>query len=217
MSTNHCTRTSCWWVHTCAPHLVFVHLTNWHFSLHLPTFQLRGICAVDNFQRFRFGSHPTSSQEIVKQESTFTFIFTLPTIYKVDGTARYLESFWPVTDNDAILTLYLIHILSLTLSTFYRAPIYRFIHPSIHWYIDRSITPSIDQSINPSINPSINQLIHRTIDTSIHRSIHQSIERLINPSINPSINQFIHRTIDTSIHWSIHRSINQSIGQYIDR
>ena len=73
MSTNHCARTSCWWVRVCAPHLWFVHLPNWHFSLHLPPLQRPGICTVDNFQRLRFGSLPTSSQERVKQKSTFTF------------------------------------------------------------------------------------------------------------------------------------------------
>ena len=38
MSTNHCARTSCLWVRACAPHLWFVHLPNWYFSLHLPQF-----------------------------------------------------------------------------------------------------------------------------------------------------------------------------------
>ena len=116
VSTNHCARTSCWWVRACAPHFWFVHLPNWHFSLRLPPLQRPGICAVENFQRFRFGSHPTSSQERVKQESTFTFTFTLRTIYKVNGTARYLGRCWPATDNDVILNLYLIQTLSLTLS-----------------------------------------------------------------------------------------------------
>ena len=60
-------------------------------------------CAVDYFQRLRFFnsrllekftgkpkivSHPTSSQEILKHKSTFTF--TLRTIYEVNGTAQYL-------------------------------------------------------------------------------------------------------------------------------
>ena len=42
------------------------------------------------------------------------------TVYEVNGTARYLKSCSPATDNDAILTLYLIHTLSLTISAFYR-------------------------------------------------------------------------------------------------
>ena len=83
ISTKHCARTSCWWVCACAPHLWFVHLPNWHFSLHLSPLQHPSICAVDNFQRFRFGSLPTNSQERVKQESTFTFTFTLWTIYDI--------------------------------------------------------------------------------------------------------------------------------------
>ena len=116
MSKNHCARTSCWWVRTCAPHLWFLHLPNWHFSLHLTPLQRPSICAVDNFQRFRFFSLPKSSQERVKQESTFTFTFTLRTIYEVNGTARYLKRCWTATNNDAIFTLYLIHTLSLTLS-----------------------------------------------------------------------------------------------------
>ena len=49
------------------------------------------MCAVDNFQRLRFGSLPTSSQESVKHKSTFMFTFTLCTIYEVNGTAtRFL-------------------------------------------------------------------------------------------------------------------------------
>ena len=62
MSKNHYARTSCWWVRACAPHLWFVQLPNWSFSLHLPPLQRPGMCAVDNFQRLIFGSLPTSSQ-----------------------------------------------------------------------------------------------------------------------------------------------------------
>ena len=80
MSKNDCAITR---VHACVPHLWFLHLPNLHFSLHLPLLQRPGICAVDNFQRFRFGSLPTSSQERIKQESTFTFTFTLRTIYDI--------------------------------------------------------------------------------------------------------------------------------------
>ena len=39
MSTNHYARTHFWWVRACAPHLWLVHLSNWHFSLHLPPLQ----------------------------------------------------------------------------------------------------------------------------------------------------------------------------------
>ena len=166
MSTNHCARTSCWWVRACAPHLWFMHLQNWHFSLHLPTLQRPGICVVDNFQRFRFGSLLTSSPERVKQESTFTFTFTLRTIYEFNGTSRDLERCWPATDNDAILTLYLIHTLSLTLSAFYRVP-----NQLIHWTIDPSIHRSIHRSINRSIVQSIDWSIHQSINPSIHRFI----------------------------------------------
>ena len=178
MSKNHCARKSCWRVCACAPHLWFVHPPNWHFSLHLPPLQSPGICTVDNFQRFRFGSLPKSSQERVKQESpfTFTFKFTLRTIYEVNGRAWYIERCWTSTNNDAILTLYLIHTLSLTLSAFYRAP-----------------NQLIHRSIDPSIHPSIHHSIDLSIDRSIDQSIHQFIEISINPlnwSINPSIHWF---------------------------
>ena len=103
MSTNHCARTSFWWVCPCAPHLWFVHLPNWKLSLHLPPLQLPGISVVENFQRLIFGSLPTSSQESVKHKPTFTFTFTLRIIYKVNGTSQYLERCWPATDNDAVL------------------------------------------------------------------------------------------------------------------
>ena len=37
------------WVRACAPHLWFVHLPNWHFSLHLPPLQGPGMWVVYNF------------------------------------------------------------------------------------------------------------------------------------------------------------------------
>ena len=222
MSTNHCARTSCWWVRACAPHLWFVHLLNWHFSLHLPPLQHPSICTVDNLQRLRFGSLPKSSQERVKHESTFTFTFTLRTIYEVNGTARYIERWWPATDNDAILTLYLIHTLSLTLSAFYRASnqlIHLTIEQSNHWSIDSSINTLIDQSIHQSIHQLIDPSIHRYINPSIHQSkdtsIHRSFVRSIHPSIDPSIHPLIIQSIYPSIDWSIHRSINKCIDRYI--
>ena len=140
ISTNHCERTYCWWVLACAPHLWFVHLPNWHFSLHLPPLQRPGICAVDNLQRFIFGSLPTSSQERVIQESTFTFTFTLCTIYEVNGTARYLEKCSSLSISHT-LTLY----LSLPCTG---PPINWSIEPSIHRSIHRSINRSIGQSID---------------------------------------------------------------------
>ena len=154
MSTNHCARTSCWWVLACAPHLRFVHLPNWNFSLHLPPLWRPRICVVDHFQRFIFSSLPTSPTEIVKQESTFTFKFTLRAIYEVNGTAQYLKRCWPTTDNDAILALYLIYTHYLTLSEFYR-----YFNQLIH------------QTIDPSIHWSINPLMHWSIHWSINRSI----------------------------------------------
>ena len=109
MLTNHCGRTSFWWVWACAPHLWFVHLPNWHFSLHLPSPHRPGMCAVENFQRLIFGSLLTSSQESLKHKSMFTFTFTLRTIYEVNVTTRYFERRWPSTNNDAILAALLQH------------------------------------------------------------------------------------------------------------
>ena len=54
-------------------------------------------------------SLPASSQENVKQKSTFTFTFTLHTIYEVNDIDQYLERCWPNTDNDAILAVFLHH------------------------------------------------------------------------------------------------------------
>ena len=83
-----------------------------------------GMCAVDNLQRLRFDNSQspdkftgkpkivslrTSSQESVKHTSTFTFTFTLRTIYKVNGTARYIKRCWPATNNGAILSVLLQH------------------------------------------------------------------------------------------------------------
>ena len=103
MSTNHCERKYFWWFRACAPHLWFMHLPNWHFSLLLSPLQRPGMCTLDNFQCLIFGSLPTSSHESLKHKSTFTFTFTLHTIYEVNGTARYLKRCWPTRDNDAIL------------------------------------------------------------------------------------------------------------------
>ena len=215
ISTNHFARASCWWVCSCAPHLWFVHLPNWHFSLHLPPLQRPDICTVDNFQRFRLFSLPTSSQEISKQESTFTFTFILQTIYEVNGTAQYLERCWPATNNDAILTLYLIHNLSLTLSCLLQASnklIHRTIEPSIHWSIHRSNNRTISQSIEWSIHQSFDPLIHRSFDQSIHPAIHPLIHPSSMQSIYPLINLSIDRSIDPSIDQCIDRSIYSSIN-----
>ena len=118
MSKNQCASTSCWWVCACETYLWFVHLPNWHFSLHLTPLQRPGICAVKIFQHFRFGSLPISSQEWVIQKSLFSFKLIFRTINEVNGTVQYLERCWYATNNDAIRTLYLIHTLSLTLSHF---------------------------------------------------------------------------------------------------
>ena len=228
MSTNHCARTSCWWFLACAPHLWFVHLPNWHFSLHLPHLQRPDICVVENFQRFRSGILPTSSQERVKQKSMLTFTFTFLTIYEVNGTAWYLVRCLPATDYYAILTLYIIHTLSLTLSALYRAstypvsimshgklycgadvlplapPLIRLLlfWPPTPWF-DTCLLRKMrhDSSLHPSTYPFIDPLIYPWIHPSIHRSIHQSVDRYIHPSIYPSIHQ------------SIDRSTNQSINQ----
>ena len=109
MSTNHFARTYVWWVCDCAPHPWFVHLPYWHFSLHLPPLQLPGMYAVENFQRLIFGSLPTSSQERLKHKSTFTFTFTLRTIYKVKDTSQYIEICWTATDNNTTLAVLLQH------------------------------------------------------------------------------------------------------------
>ena len=79
-----------------------------------------GMCAVDNFQRLRFGNSRSpdnfagkpkivSSQESLKQKSMFAFTFTLRIIYDVNGTSLYLERCSPATDNDAIIAVLLQH------------------------------------------------------------------------------------------------------------
>ena len=83
-----------------------------------------GMCAVENFQHLIFGNSKSTknftgkpklvsllktSHERVKHKWTFTFKFTLRTIYEVNGTAWYLERCWPATDNGAILVTLLHH------------------------------------------------------------------------------------------------------------
>ena len=228
MSTNHCARTYFWWVCACAPHLWFVHLPNWHFSLHLPPLQRPGMCAVYNSERLRFCGLPKSSQESVKHKSTFTFTFTLRTIYEENDTATWVlgvVSFNCVSSN---LPPFPPNRPYPSLSLFVRGSLNSFSSHfsfiwSIHPLMDWSIHPPIIQSVYPLIDPSIDRSIHRSIDQCIDRSIHQSIEpsihryidQFINPSIlssiNPSINWSIYPSINTSIDQSIHRSIHQSI------
>ena len=125
----------------------------------------------------------------------FTFTFTLLTIYEVNGTAQYLEICWPPTNNDAILTLYLIHTLSLTISAFYRASTSPVSIVPIH--------PSIVHSINLSIDRYIHRSMHWSIDPSIHQSIHPSIHQLI---------QLIHQSIDPLVPHFVILIVNKLIA-----
>ena len=185
MSTNHCARTSCLWVRTCAPHLWFVHLPNWHFSLHLPPLQRPGMCAVYNFERgrLRFCSLLTSSQKSVKHKSTFTFTFTLRTIYKVNETATW--DFGVVFFNrvSAHLPPFPPHCPHPSLFLFVRGSLNSF---SSHFSFIWSIHPSMDRSIDPSIHPSIIQSIYPLINLSIDRSIDPSIDQCIDRSFKVS-------------------------------
>ena len=149
MSKNH---SGIMWVCACAPHLWFVPLPNWHFSLQLPLLQHPCIWAVDNFQRFRFG-----------RINLYDYIYIANHLW-------YLKRFWTTTDNDEIITLYLIHTLSIVLSAFYRAS---------NQLIHRNIEPSNHQTIKPSIHRSIDQYIDSSIDPSILRSIHQLIVTIL--------------------------------------
>ena len=224
MSKNHCARTYFWWVYACAPHLWFVHLPNWHFSLHLLPLQRPGMRAVYNFERLRFCSLPTSSQESVNYKSTFTFTFTLRTIYEINDTATWvlgvvffnhvsshLPPSPPHTPHPSLslvvwgslnsLSSHFLLIWSILPSMDWSIDpsIHQSFNRSIHWSIYQSIDPSInalkDQSINPSNHPSIDTLINSSIHQYYHPSIHQSID----PSISTSINQLIHRSIHQSI------------------
>ena len=182
MSTNHCGRTYFWWVRACAPHLWFVHLPNWHFSLHLPPLQRPGMCTVYNFEHLRFCSLLTSSQESVKHKSTFTFTLTLRTIYEVNDTdtcvlgvvffnrvSYHLPQFPPQRPHPSLSLSFCSRFPELLLFSF-------FVH---------LINPSIDGSIHWSIHPSFNLYIHWSIYTSIDQSIDPFINALIDQSTNP--------------------------------
>ena len=118
MSTNHCTRTYFWWGCACSPHLLFMFLPNWHFPFIYHPFDGPIMCMVDHSQRLRFYNCQSPdkfpgkpkivrSQESLKRKPTFTFTFTLRNIYNVNGTALYLESCSPATNNDAIIAVLL--------------------------------------------------------------------------------------------------------------
>ena len=139
-----------------------VHLPNWHFSLHLPPLQRPGMCAVYNFERLRFCSLPTRSQESVKQKLTCT-------IYKVNDTAtrvlgavffnRVYSYLPPFPPNHPPPSLYLFDWGSL--NSFSSRFLYIW---SIHPSMDRSIDPLIRLSIVQSILQSIYPLIDLSID-----------------------------------------------------
>ena len=141
MSTNHCARTYFWWVHV---HLTFGSCTyptdTFHFNLKQP-----GMWAVYNFERLRFCSLLTSSQESVKQKSTFTFTFTFRTIYEVNDTAAWV--LWVVLFNrvSSHLTSITPHYPHPSISIFVWGYLNSFsshfsfiwsIHPSMDWSID---------------------------------------------------------------------------------
>ena len=238
MSTNHCARTYFWWVSACEPHLWFVHLPYWHFSLHLPPLQRPGMCTVYNFECLKIFSHSASSQESIKHKSTFTFTFTLCTIYEVNDTATWVLGVVFFNLFSSHLTPFPPHSTHPSLSLFVWVSLNSFsfhflfvwsIHPSmdrsidpfIHPSVIQSIYPLIDLSINISINWSINQCIDWSIHQSIEPSIHRYIDQFINPSIllsiNPSINWSIDPSINTPIHQLIHRSIHRSIDSLIHK
>ena len=148
-----------WWVRACATHLWFVHLPNWHFSLHLPPLQRPGMFAVYNFERLRFCSLPTSSHESVKHKSTFMFKFTLRTIYEVNYTATWVLGVVFFNHFFSHLPSFPSHIPHPYLSLFlFKVP----------WTPSLLVFRSFDQSIHRWIDP----LIHPSIHTSFNRSIH---------------------------------------------
>ena len=158
MSTNHYART------------YFMHLPNWHFSLHLPPLQRPGMCAVYIFKRLRFGSLQTSSQERVKHKSTFTFTFTLRIIYEVNDTATWVLGVVFINHISSHLPPFPPHRPHPSLSLFsFEVPwIPSFL---IFCSFDQSIHPWIDPLIHPSIHPPFNWSTHWLIYPSIHRSI----------------------------------------------
>ena len=121
-------------------------------------FNVPSMCAVDNFQRLKYGNSrspdkftgeakniPTSSQESVNQKSTFTFTFTLRLIYKVN---RHLD----ISENFPHSLSYT-HTLSNSLCLLQGL---KSIDPTNHRYIDQYINRLINPLVNPSIDQSIN-------------------------------------------------------------
>ena len=136
----------------------------------------------------------------LKKPPTFTFKFTLRSIYGVNDTAT-----WD-------LGVVFFNRVSSHLPPF---PPHR-PHPSLFLFIRGSLTsvssqfffiwsihPSMDRSIDPSVHPSIIQSIYPLIDLSIDRSIDRSIDQCIDRSIHQSIESSIHRYIDQFINPSI--------------
>ena len=150
---------------------------NLHFSLHLQPLEPPGMCVVYNFERLRFCSLPTSSQESVKHKSTFSFTFTLRTIYEVNDTATWVLGvvfFHRVSS----------HLFQSTSPTPPPQPhsLYfhsRFLEFLLFSFFVHFINPSTDGLIHWSIHPSIIQSIYPLIDLSIDWSIDQSIDQCI--------------------------------------
>ena len=126
----------------CAPHLWVrepPQMTLFHFTYHTPS--TAPVCARWTIcRRLRFGSLPTSSKERVKHTRIERLILhsncapSMRSISHLDIS----KGCWHATDKDAILALYLMRTLSLTLSAFYRAS---------NKLIHRTIDPSINTSI----------------------------------------------------------------------
>ena len=105
------------------------------------------------------------------KKSTFTFTFTLQTIYKVNGTAIWVLG-----------VVFFNHVSSHLppfpppptppLSLSFRSRFLEFLLLSFFVHL---INPSIDGSIHYSIHPSIHHSIDLPIDRSIHLSIYPSI------------------------------------------
>ena len=152
MSKNHCARTSCRWVRACAPHLLFVHLPDWHFFTSPTTPSTPRHMRGRKFPKLYIWQSPDKFTGKSK---------TRINVYVYIYIAHHLRGQWNSSiSRKMFLALYLIHKLSLTLYAFYRASnklIHRTIYPSINTSIVRSIHRSIHRLINPSI--------HRFIDS----------------------------------------------------
>ena len=74
-ATNHCVRTYFWWVRNLAPHLLFVHLPNWHFPLQLKLLLVHLVLSLHLFLQSSISQNLGVASKLTTLEKDSMFFF----------------------------------------------------------------------------------------------------------------------------------------------